>query len=419
MGCLNSTRLTTLMAIKTNNKSKDCSDISDIDLFSSYFSVKHKSKEQTLSPNIKCNNNINNQHYTLLTNCNSINTNNTNNNTTNTNNTSSIVLKKVSSQDTSTNKTESCLLSHMKSSLIESVSDDATKYMNENNYSFDKSSTGKLSANNLQTRKSLFQQTNNIKGLLILEIHITDSQSNLTTTSSSQVEIVSIHQHVLIKDNTDITKTQNSNHEVSFIFGKSSSSNKQGSNGASAKNDYGINDTNIEEKQFEIIYNSTLRKYYLNDIADGNGVFYKIASTIIINEDDTKDEGMVITFCNCYVKFEIKDNTIVVTFFENGCWNRSYVFVPKDKEIKFGRSKIANVIINHKEVSRIQFTLSYENDKWVLYNGYIDENKKHLLSTNGIFVQVKKRVEIEEGIVFKTGKTIMHMKLIEQMNMKN
>jgi hypothetical protein len=206
---------------------------------------------------------------------------------------------------------------------------------------------------------------------------------------------------------------------VSFIFGKSSCSNKQGSNGASAKNDYGINDTNIEEKQFEIIYNSILRKYYLNDIADGNGVFYKIASTIIINEDDTKDEGMVVTFCNCYVKFEIKDNTIVVTFFENGCWNRSYVFAPKDKEIKFGRSKIANVIINHKEVSRIQFTLSYENDKWVLYNGYIDENKKHLLSTNGIFVQVKKRVEIEEGIVFKTGKTIMHMKLIEQMNMKN
>ena len=419
MGCLNSTRLTTLMAMKTDNKSKGCSDISDIDLVSGYFSVKHKIKEQTLSPNIKCNNNINNHHYTLLTNCNSINTNNTNNNTNNTNNTSSIVLKKGSSQDTSTHKTESCLLTHMKSSLIESVSDDAMKYINENNYSFDKSSTGKLSANNMHSRKSLFQQTNNIKGLLILEIHITDSQCNLTTTSSSQVEIVSIHQHVLIKDNTDITKTQNSNHEVSFIFGKSSCSNKQGSNGASAKNDCGINDTNIEEKQFEIIYNSVLRKYYLNDIADGNGVFYKIASTIIINEDDTKDEGMVVTFCNCYVKFEIKNDTIVVTFFENGCWNRNYVFTPKDKEIKFGRSKIANVIINHKEVSRIQFTLNYENDKWVLYNGYIDENKKHLLSTNGIFVQVKKRVEIEEGIVFKTGKTIMHMKLIEQMNMKN
>ena len=412
MGCLNSTRLTTLMAMKADNKSKDCTDISDIDLFSSYFSVNHKSKEQTLSPNMKSNNNTNNHHYTLLTNCNSINTNNTNTNNNNNNNTSEIVLKKGSSQDTSAIKTESCLLTHIKSSLIESVSDDATKYINENNYSFDKSSTGKLSLNNLHSRKSLFQQTTNIKGLLILEIHITDSQSDVAT---SQVEIVSIHQHVLIKDNTDITKTQNSNHEVSFTFGKSSCSNKQGSNGASVKNDYGINDNNIEEKQFEIIYNSILRKYYLNDIADGNGVFYKVLSTIVISEDDTKDEGMIITFSNCYVKFEIKNSKIVVTFFENGCWNRSYAFSPRDKQIKFGRSKIANIIINHKDISRIQFTLSYENEKWVLYNGYVDENNKHLLSTNGIFVQVKKRVEIEEGNVFKTGKTIMNMKLIDQM----
>ena len=184
MGCLNSNKLITLITMKTDNKSKEVSNISDIDLFSGYFDVKHKSKDQTLSPNIKCSSNINNHHYTLLTNCNSMNTNHNNNTSINT---SPNVLKKVSSQDTSALKTDLCL-TQMRSSLIESVSDDTTtKYLNDNNCSFDKSSTDKLSLNNLHSRKSLFQQNSNFKGL-VLEIHITDSQTGLTT---APTEIVS------------------------------------------------------------------------------------------------------------------------------------------------------------------------------------------------------------------------------------
>ena len=105
---------------------------------------------------------------------------------------------------------------------------------------------------------------------------------------------------------------------------------------------------------------------------------------------------------------------IVVTFLDEVNKDRSYTFSPsKDKPILFGRSKSAHVIINQSAVSRIQFSLIYENNNWVLYNGYFDNNNTHQLSTNGIFIQIKTKIEIEDGQVYKTGKTLIYTKLVD------
>lgn len=374
MGCINSKYISSSFAKK--DKDKLLSEASDIDLFSDYFSIK-KTKEHLSSPNV--------------------------------------MGKRLLCHESSTLKTETGT-TKIKSTTFEGTDDNYSHDINNNTFfnlntsSFEKTSTGKISNSYFHMKKSLFQQ--NIKGIM-LELKFIDSQKQHP---DSNVDTVTIHQQLFLKDNDEINKSPNSNQEVSFIFGKSNNSNKHGSNGASVKNDYGICDSYIEERQFEVIYNIQNKKFYIGDLNEGNGIFNKILTKQIIHEDI--EGGMIITFCNCYLCFEIQEpkaaKQIKVSFLDEANKNRLYLFSPlKDKQITFGRSKIANVIINQSEVSRIQCTLIFENNNWVLYNGYIDIDNIHQISTNGIFLQIKTKIEVEDGQIFKTGKTLIFLKLIE------
>lgn len=376
MGCINSKYIS--LRLSKKDKDKLISEASEIDLFSDYFNVK-KTKELP----------------------NSLNT----------------AIKRLSCQESSTIKTETGA-TQLKSALFEGIDEKSSQdnnnpFFNLNNNSYDKTSTSKVSNSYFHMKKSLFQQS--IKGIM-LELKFIDSQKQQPE-SDADVDTVTIHQQLLLKENGEVNKSPNSNQEVSFIFGKSNSSNKQGSNGASVKNDYGISDSNIEERQFEVIYNIQNKKFYIGDLKEGNGIFSKILTKQIINEDI--EGGMIITFCNCYLCFEVQEpkssKQIKVSFLDQANKNRLYLFSPlKEKHITFGRSKTANIIINQSEVSRIQCTLMFENNNWVLYNGFIDVENVHQLSTNGIFSQIKTKIEVEDGQVFKTGKTLIYLKLIER-----
>jgi pSer/pThr/pTyr-binding forkhead associated (FHA) protein len=59
-------------------------------------------------------------------------------------------------------------------------------------------------------------------------------------------------------------------------------------------------------------------------------------------------------------------------------------FCSRDKKlIRIGRSKKAEIIVNDNSVSRIQCTLVFEDDQWILYDGVNNNSKKS--STNGIW----------------------------------
>ncbi len=59
-------------------------------------------------------------------------------------------------------------------------------------------------------------------------------------------------------------------------------------------------------------------------------------------------------------------------------------FYSKEKKIvRIGRSKKAEVTVNDISISRIQCTLVFEKNEWVLYDGVYQNSKKS--STNGIW----------------------------------
>ena len=374
MGCINSKYIS--LRVSKKDKDKLISEPSEIDLFSDYFSTK-KAKDLSTSLNTVC--------------------------------------KRTSCQEFSTIKTEAGG-TQLKSTVFEGIDeksgqDISNTFFNLNSNSLDKTSSSKVSTSYFHMKKSLFQQS--LKGIM-LELKFIDSQKQQP---DAEADTVTIHQQLLLKNNGEINKSPNANNEVSFIFGKGSSSNKQGSNGASTKNDYGICDSYIEERQFEVIYNIQNKKFYIGDLKEGNGIFNKILTKQIIQEDI--EGGMIITFCNCYICFEIQEpkssKQIKVSFLDQANKDRTYLFSPiKEKQITFGRSKTANIIIDQSEVSRIQCTLTFEDNNWVLYNGYVDFENTHQLSTNGIFSQIKNKIEVEDGQVLKTGKTLIYLKLIER-----
>jgi pSer/pThr/pTyr-binding forkhead associated (FHA) protein len=64
--------------------------------------------------------------------------------------------------------------------------------------------------------------------------------------------------------------------------------------------------------------------------------------------------------------------------------NKEFVFYSNIKDmIRIGRSRTAEIMYKDDSVSRVQCSIIFENDLWVLYDGEPDQIIKN--STNGLW----------------------------------
>lgn len=170
-------------------------------------------------------------------------------------------------------------------------------------------------------------------------------------------------------DNVIITPNLIGNTETNLVFKPESIF----SFGTGEENDFIINFNNISQHQFDILFKDD--SFCIEENQSSRGVFLKV------NHKKEIKEEIILSFGNCFVSLNVFDeNKMYVIYQEENEIISSVIITNEKTEFKIGRGADCDIIINNDSISRVQCTLAYQNDKWVLYDGSI-----HKGSTNGLW----------------------------------
>ncbi len=169
-------------------------------------------------------------------------------------------------------------------------------------------------------------------------------------------------------------------------------------------------------RHFQIKYNKKEHEYFLKDLGQGYGTFFKINKWVeiknnflisigenyivitlgskddmLMNENNTNDE----TF----------ENSINLKIFSSNIRHGNLSFTPQQSPFIIGRSQDCDVIIDDNMLSRFHCCIEYRNDKWFITDGYIDNNNIKR-STNGTWIYAFDDTLITNGMIFKANNNL-------------
>jgi len=159
-------------------------------------------------------------------------------------------------------------------------------------------------------------------------------------------------------------------------------------------------------RHFQIRFDENTKKYYIKDLGKGFGTFIKLVS-----ETKIKD-NLFINIGKTYIVFSFNnedEKEIIIKIFtgEEQCFTHIYNSV-NEKCIIIGRdSKLCNVIIKDKMLSRIHCCINYKENKtddgickgWYLIVGDLKGKK----STNDTWLYSAEDTLIYDKMIFKTN----------------
>lgn len=189
------------------------------------------------------------------------------------------------------------------------------------------------------------------------------------------------------------------NRYVKFTFGKNKS------------NSYVIQKNSVKEKQFSIYSDNKIKKFYVHNDKTGAGIFIKI------NKKISLFDGIIISFYEDFMYINVESNKfnnnsqqIKIKFIQDK-YKDELVYNSIDKKIiKIGRDKSCDFVYESDSISKVQCTLVYEFDSWVIYDGlYHDSVYKP--STNGLWLLANFKFELKKGTIFKSG--ILRINIID------
>ena len=170
-------------------------------------------------------------------------------------------------------------------------------------------------------------------------------------------------------------------------------------------------------KHFQIRFNPTDLKYYIQDLGCGFGTFMKLTNEIVIKDNYLINIGNSYIVC-IYgnddlvqmdnVSSDISDKLLNIKIFSGNGNNEQSSFNPNTKsKICIGRDPECDIVIDDSLLSRVHCTIIYkENIGWVLRDGrYIDEDESKS-STNGTWLYLMEETEIYEGMIFKGNQNL-------------
>jgi len=118
-------------------------------------------------------------------------------------------------------------------------------------------------------------------------------------------------------------------------------------------------------------------------------------------------EGQLLAVGDVRVSFMIlKNSSIQIECAQNGKLEVRKIFDKKNSPIYVGRSDKCNMMFKANSFSRFQFTLIYEKDNWIIFDG---DSKKP--STNGTWSMLKDETEIKNNMVIKVSEISLKAKL--------
>ena len=156
-------------------------------------------------------------------------------------------------------------------------------------------------------------------------------------------------------------------------------------------------------RHFSIRFNHNDAKFYLLDLGNGFGTFYKL------EQRTTLKDGYLINIGNSYIVSNITNgNGIVLVVYNEHTDKKRYVFTKDDGYICIGRDEEWNdVAIKDGLLSRVHCTIWWDESvgKWMVLDGKVSERATTTTttSTNGTWMYVIEEKEITEGMIFKSN----------------
>jgi len=98
---------------------------------------------------------------------------------------------------------------------------------------------------------------------------------------------------------------------------------------------------------------------------------------------------------------------LMVQFLDGPREKETLSFKQEDAPLFLGRSQECQIQFRNSQLSRIQCRFDFINEKWILRDG----NGQGKESTNGTWIFAGEDERIEDGMVFKAGKSIFQASL--------
>lgn len=133
------------------------------------------------------------------------------------------------------------------------------------------------------------------------------------------------------------------------------------------ENDYTIEQ--ISDQEFFIKYVN--KQFYISENSTSTGVFVKIQTSKIIKEDK-----IIISFANCYIGLQtLEDNKLNISFYNENDQGSHTLNQNEDKQkcFKIGRGEECDIIIKNNSISRVQCSLIFFNNNWIIYDEIKDK----------------------------------------------
>jgi len=170
------------------------------------------------------------------------------------------------------------------------------------------------------------------------------------------------------------------------------------------KNNNNNNQNNYKNAFFKIFYDNEKSLYYLMDLGQGYGTFYKIVEETIIIDNTIINIGesyLIFSFKknNENDEEEINENDLYLKIYSNEGEYDPLVIQSVEKVYKIGRSEKCDIFIKDKMLSRVHCELSFIDNNWYIKDG----NEDGVESTNGTWVYANDETEIKEGMKFKSN----------------
>jgi pSer/pThr/pTyr-binding forkhead associated (FHA) protein len=167
-------------------------------------------------------------------------------------------------------------------------------------------------------------------------------------------------------------------------------------------------------RHFSIRFNHNDSRFYLIDLGNGFGTFYKLEQRTLLKD------GYLINIGNSYIVSNITNgNGIVLVVYNEYTDKKRYVFTKDDGYICIGRDEEWNdVAIKDGLLSRVHCTVWWDEEvgKWMVSDGKVEERagtvttKGGVASTNGTWMYVIEEKEITEGMIFKSNHNLFECK---------
>ena len=230
-------------------------------------------------------------------------------------------------------------------------------------------------------------------------------------------DIIYIKQNTLTSKQSETKIIKENQTPIKFSFGSGnenendvSSSSFSSSNSISKQEvDFIIYEINIKPHQFDIEYNNG--KYYINNYYIENGIYLKINEKIKIKNEI---KYTFLIYNNCIVDVFIKNSSQNVIFDIKNNIKKKFNYTKKNI-ITIGKSNNNDIVLPYEEgISRIQITFFYDKikEEFYIYDGFFSKEKNIVKpSTNGIWLSIFSKIEIENDMMFRIGKTYILCKL--------